>query len=41
MERLYEYCLTYTSGSVAAATLLNDKKVDHAINWSGGLHHAK
>ena len=23
------------------AKLLNDKSVDHAINWSGGLHHAK
>jgi len=24
-DRLYEYCLSYTSGSVAGASLLNDK----------------
>jgi len=41
MERLYDYCLTYATGSVASACLLNDKKADIAINWSGGLHHAK
>jgi len=41
MERLYEYCLTYTSGSVAGANLIKDFKVPHSINWAGGLHHAK
>lgn len=41
MERLYEFCLTTSSGSVAAASLINDRKVEHAINFSGGLHHAK
>lgn len=41
MERLYDYCLTFASGSVAGANLLKDHKVQYAINWSGGLHHAK
>jgi acetoin utilization deacetylase AcuC-like enzyme len=34
-------CISYSSGSIAGACLLNDKKCDIAINWSGGLHHAK
>jgi acetoin utilization deacetylase AcuC-like enzyme len=41
MEKLYEFCLTYSSGSVAGANLLRHNKVERAINWSGGLHHAK
>eukprot|EP00825_Cyclidium_porcatum_P024013 TRINITY_DN26573_c0_g1_i1.p1 TRINITY_DN26573_c0_g1~~TRINITY_DN26573_c0_g1_i1.p1 ORF type:complete len:444 (+),score=63.19 TRINITY_DN26573_c0_g1_i1:191-1522(+) len=41
MERLYDFCLTYTSGSISAASLIRDKKVQYGINWSGGLHHAK
>lgn len=41
MERLYDYVLTYTTGSVACASLLCDGKVQYGINWSGGLHHAK
>lgn len=28
-------------GSILGAKLLNENRVDHAINWSGGLHHAK
>lgn len=28
-------------GSILGVSLLNEKVVDHAINWSGGLHHAK
>lgn len=28
-------------GTILGATLLNDNTVEHAINWSGGLHHAK
>lgn len=38
---LYEYCLMYTGASLAGARLLSDKSFDIAINWSGGLHHAK
>ncbi|KAL4436177.1 hypothetical protein ABPG74_018161 [Tetrahymena malaccensis] len=41
LDRLYDYCLTYAAGSVAGANLLANQKVDIALNWSGGLHHAK
>ena len=41
IERLYELCCTYTSASVVAAKMLNEKLYDTVINWSGGLHHAK
>uniref|UniRef100_A0A7N0VJD9 histone deacetylase n=1 Tax=Kalanchoe fedtschenkoi TaxID=63787 RepID=A0A7N0VJD9_KALFE len=38
---LYDFCRTYTGGSVCGASKLNDKLCDIAINWAGGLHHAK
>ena len=38
---LYEFCQIYTSGSIAGAHRLNNKTADIAINWSGGMHHAK
>ena len=38
---MYEYCQLYTAGSMRAATWLNQGLSDIAINWSGGLHHAK
>ena len=41
IDRLFEYCSIYSKASVVSAKLLNDKKFDIAINWSGGLHHAK
>jgi len=41
MERLYDYCLSYTTGSVATAAILAEGKATYGINWSGGLHHAK
>lgn len=41
MDRLYDFCLTYSAGSIASAALLASNQVDQAINWSGGLHHAK
>ncbi|KAM0932470.1 putative histone deacetylase [Dioscorea sansibarensis] len=41
IDRLYDFCLTYTGGSISAATGLNKHTCDIAINWSGGLHHAK
>lgn len=34
-----EYCNRYSLNSITAAQLLNN--YDIAINWSGGLHHAK
>jgi len=40
-DGLYEYCQTYGGGSVGAAHKLNEKTVDCAVNWAGGLHHAK
>jgi len=40
-DGLYNFCQTYAGGSVGAAIKLNNKEADIAINWSGGLHHAK
>lgn len=38
---LYEFCQISAGGSIAGAIKLNKKATDIAINWSGGLHHAK
>mgnify|MGYP003361621512 CR=1 FL=1 len=38
---LYKYCLNYTSTTLSAVSAIEQKKSDIAINWSGGLHHAK
>ncbi|KAL8530401.1 hypothetical protein ACS0TY_007439 [Phlomoides rotata] len=38
---LYNYCQTYAGGSIGGAVVLNHKQCNIAINWSGGLHHAK
>ena len=40
-DGLYRFCQTYAGGSVGSAVKLNHKQTDIAINWSGGLHHAK
>lgn len=52
-DGLYDYCRTYTSGSIGislsrpstpslgGAVRLNEGLSDIVINWSGGLHHAK
>ncbi|XP_064984099.1 histone deacetylase 1 isoform X1 [Musa acuminata AAA Group] len=40
-DRLYEFCQVYAGASVGAAKELNRGHADIAINWSGGLHHAK
>ncbi|KAL3152707.1 hypothetical protein ABBQ38_012298 [Trebouxia sp. C0009 RCD-2024] len=40
-DGLFEYCQIYTGGSVNSAALMNEKKADICLNWSGGLHHAK
>ena len=38
---MFEFC-TYSAGaSLAGARQLNSGNADIAINWSGGLHHAK
>lgn len=38
---LYEFCKIYSGGSIEGAWRLNQKQTDIAINWSGGLHHAR
>ena len=40
-DGLYEYCQTYTGGSISGAARLNQGCSDIVINWSGGMHHAK
>ncbi|KAG8468067.1 hypothetical protein KFE25_007119 [Diacronema lutheri] len=40
-DGLYDYVRIYTGGSIDGAVKLNNGDVDVAINWSGGLHHAK
>mmetsp|Transcript_13876 Transcript_13876/g.19872 ORF Transcript_13876/g.19872 Transcript_13876/m.19872 type:complete len:426 (-) Transcript_13876:201-1478(-) len=40
-DGLFEFCQLYTSGSIGGAARLNEGKADIAINWAGGLHHAK
>ncbi|KAK4477791.1 hypothetical protein RD792_017053 [Penstemon davidsonii] len=40
-DGLYSFCQTYTGGSIGGAVKLNHGHCDIAINWSGGLHHAK
>lgn len=40
-DDLYDFCRTYAAGSICGAQKLNEKKCDIAINWAGGLHHAK
>ncbi|ORZ37714.1 hypothetical protein BCR44DRAFT_1497753 [Catenaria anguillulae PL171] len=38
---LYKFCRVSAGGSLAAAAQINRGEADVAINWSGGLHHAK
>jgi histone deacetylase HOS2 len=40
-EGLFNYCSMYSGASIDAARKLCNKEADIAINWSGGLHHAK
>lgn len=40
-DGLYSFCQTYAGGSVGGAVKLNHGLCDIAINWAGGLHHAK
>lgn len=40
-DGLYEFCSTYTGCSIDGAVKLNHGLSDIAINWAGGLHHAK
>ncbi|KAI8328467.1 hypothetical protein EDC96DRAFT_530536 [Choanephora cucurbitarum] len=40
-EGLFEFCSISAGGSIGAANKLLNGEADIAINWSGGLHHAK
>jgi histone deacetylase 1/2 len=40
-DGLYEFCQISTGGSMAGAVKLNKHSTDIAVNWGGGLHHAK
>lgn len=41
IDGLFEYCQISAGGSIAGAIKLNNGQADVAINWAGGLHHAK
>ncbi|KAN0061013.1 histone deacetylase (class I) Clr6 [Thecaphora frezii] len=40
-DGLFEFCSISAGGSIGAASKLNSGEADIAINWAGGLHHAK
>ncbi|KAF7910853.1 uncharacterized protein EAF01_002362 [Botrytis porri] len=40
-DGLFEFCGISAGGSMEGAARLNRSKCDIAINWAGGLHHAK
>ncbi|GAB6028897.1 Histone deacetylase 3 [Chamberlinius hualienensis] len=40
-DGLFDFCSMYTGASLEGAVKLNNNLCDIAINWSGGLHHAK
>ncbi|CAN4088074.1 unnamed protein product [Withania somnifera] len=40
-DGLIDFCRASAGGSIGAAAKLNRKDADIAINWAGGLHHAK
>ncbi|MCJ1305606.1 histone deacetylase [Hypocenomyce scalaris] len=40
-DGLYSYCSLYAGASIDAARKLINNQSSIAINWSGGLHHAK
>lgn len=40
-EGLFDFCSMYTGASLEGSIRLNNNCCDVAINWSGGLHHAK
>ncbi|WOL11743.1 histone deacetylase 6 [Canna indica] len=40
-DGLFEFCQASAGGSIGAALKINHGHADIAINWAGGLHHAK
>lgn len=41
IEGLFELCQIAAGGSIAGAIKLNSGQAECAVNWAGGLHHAK
>ncbi|KAK7489028.1 hypothetical protein BaRGS_00019689 [Batillaria attramentaria] len=40
-DGMFDFCSMYTGASLEGAVKLNNNHCDIAVNWSGGLHHAK
>jgi histone deacetylase 1/2 len=40
-EGIFEFCGISAGASMEGAARLNRQKCDIAVNWAGGLHHAK
>jgi len=40
-DGMFQFCQIYAGGSLGGAIKLNHGESDIAINWAGGLHHAK
>ena len=40
-DHMHEYCQRYTAGTLLGSAKLAANDSDIAINWAGGLHHAK
>jgi histone deacetylase 1/2 len=40
-DGMFEFCQISAGGSIGGAIQLNRKNADVAVNWAGGLHHAK
>lgn len=40
-DGLFEFCSISAGGSTDAARRINAGHTDVAVNWAGGLHHAK
>ncbi|KAI0315160.1 histone deacetylase complex, catalytic component RPD3, partial [Amylostereum chailletii] len=40
-EGIFEFCSISAGGTIAAAKRITSGSADIAINWAGGLHHAK
>jgi histone deacetylase 1/2 len=40
-DGLYEFCQISAGGSIGGAVKLNHGQAEVAVNWAGGLHHAK
>ena len=40
-DGMFGFCQASAGGSIGAAVKMNLQEADIAINWAGGLHHAK